>query len=118
NQTLLMPLNSANVLQNSPGYYDVGQFDVNPKNGTIRILREGLYLVTAGMSTTNLPTGPRKYKILLYVNGALASYLTSGNINLSTSDYWGSSGNSPVLLQANDIVEIKYTLDGTGTITG
>lgn len=117
-ETLLMPLNGTNVLNNSPGYYDIGLADINSKNGTIKILREGLYLVTAGMSTTNLPTGPRKYKILLYVNGVLASYLTSGNVNLSASDYWGTSGNSPVLLEANDVVEIKYTLDGTGNING
>lgn len=117
-QTLLMPLNGTHVLQNSVGYYEVGASTTSPQDGTVKVLRDGLYLVTAGMSTTNLPTGPRKYKVLLYVNGALASYLTSGNVNLSASDYWGTSGNSPVLLQANDIVEIKYTLDGTGTING
>jgi len=117
-QPLQIPLNSNHVLQNSLGYYEVAGTDSSPINGKIKILRDGLYLITAGMSTTNLPSGPRKYKVLLYVNSALASYLTSGNVNLSASDYWGTSGNSPVLLQANDVVEIKYILDGTGTISG
>lgn len=117
-QPLPMPLNSTHVLQNSAGYYEVVGTAMTPQNGKIKILREGLYLITAGMSTTNLPAGPKKYKLLLYVNGALASYLTSGNVNLDSSDYWGTSGNSPVLLQANDVVEIKYILDGTGTISG
>ena len=117
-EPLHIPLNSSNVLQNSDGYYEVVETAFNVQNGTIRILRDGLYLVTAGMSTTNLPTGAKKYKVLLYVNGALVSYLTSGYVNLSASDWWGTSGNSPVLLQANDIVEIKYILDGTGTIAG
>lgn len=117
-QPLHIPLNSTHVLNNSPGYYEVAGSDTNLKNATIKVLREGLYLVTAGMSTTNLPVGPRKYKVLLYVNGALASYLTSGYVNLSASDYWGTSGNSPVLLKAHDIVEIKYILDGTGQING
>ncbi|PHR15073.1 MAG: hypothetical protein COA40_02735 [Aequorivita sp.] len=118
NQPLHIPLNSTHILQNSQGYYEVLDSSFSVQNGTIRILRDGLYLVTAGMSTTNLPSGPRKYKLLLYVNGALASYLTSGNVNLASSDYWGTSGNSPVLLQANDVVEVKYILDGTGTISG
>ena len=69
------------------------------------------------MSTTNLPAGPRKYKLLVYVNGTLKSYLTSGNVNLSKSDFWGTSGNSVLLLETNDVVEIKYTLDGNRTIT-
>ncbi|MDN3724795.1 hypothetical protein QRD02_10405 [Aequorivita sp. SDUM287046] len=115
---LHIPLNNTHVLQNSPGYFEMVEIGLGVQNGTVRILRDGLYLVTAGMSTTNLPVGAKKYKVLLYVNGALASYLTSGNVNLSVSDWWGTSGNSPVLLEANDIVEIKYILDGTGTING
>ncbi|AFL81231.1 hypothetical protein Aeqsu_1751 [Aequorivita sublithincola DSM 14238] len=117
-EPLLVPLNNLNLLQISPGYYDVGQIGIELKNATIRVLREGLYLVSAGMSTTNLPKGPKKYKLLLYVNGALVSYLTSGNVNLTASDFWGTSGNSAVLLQANDVVEIKYILDGTETLKG
>lgn len=115
---LHIPLNSNHILKNSPDYYEVAGTNTEPRNGTIKILRDGLYLVTAGLSTINLPSGAKKYKLLLYVNGTLASYLTSGNVNLAAADYWGTSGNSPVLLQANDIVEIKYTLDGTGQISG
>lgn len=113
---LHIPLNSANLLHTDLNYYElVGS---PSQSATIKILNEGLYVVTAGMSTTQLPIGAKKYKILLYVNGMLASYLTSGYVKLAASDYWGTSGNSPVLLQANDIVEIKYILDGSGTIPG
>lgn len=118
-EPLLLPLNATHILQNSSGYYKVvSESELGAQNATIEILRDGLYLVTAGMSTTNLPSGPRKYKVLLFVNGALESYLTSGNVNLQASDYWGTSGNSPVLLQANDVVQIKYILDGAGNISG
>lgn len=116
---LPIPLTSGNIIQNAPEYYQTIDEEITPpENSTIKILREGLYLITAGMSTTNLPPGPKKYKILLFVNGSLVSYLTSGNVNLSGSDFWGSSGNSPVLLKANDIVQVKYVLDGTGEING
>ena len=117
NPPVPLPLNSTNVLHNVPDYYEIMGSGVSTENSTIKILRDGLYLVTAGMSTINLPTGAKKYKLLVYVNGVLKSYLTSGNVSLDREDYWGTSGNSVLLLQANDVVEIKYTLDGSGTIT-
>lgn len=114
---LPLPLNESNILHTASDYYEVGGSNGASKNSTIKILRDGLYLVTAGMSTINLPTGAKKYKVLVYVNGALKSYLTSGYVSLDRNDYWGTSGNSVLLLKANDTVEIKYTLDGSGTIT-
>ncbi len=114
---LPIPLNETNILHNVSDYYEVSGDEGSLEDSTIKVLRDGLYLVTAGMSTINLPPGPKKYKLLVYVNGILKSYLTSGNVNLSRNDYWGTSGNSVLLLKANDVVEIKYTLDGTGTIT-
>ncbi len=115
---LPLPLNDVNILHNVPDYFEVsGNSEEEPKDSTIRILQEGLYLVTAGMSTTNLPSGPKKYKLLVFVNGTLKSYLTSGNVNLAKNDFWGTSGNSVLLLDANDVIEIKYTLDGSSTIT-
>lgn len=110
---VLMPLNNTNVLFNSVGYYEL---DGPPStNGTVTVLHDGLYIITAGMSTSNLPAGAKKYSLRVYVNGTLATYLTNGYVNLASTDFWGTSGNFPVLLQANDIVEIKYTLDGTGS---
>tara|TARA_R110000851_G_scaffold193967_1_gene344759 strand:+ start:26836 stop:27516 length:681 start_codon:yes stop_codon:yes gene_type:complete len=118
NPPLPIPLNGTNILHNVADYYEVSAGEEETKgDSTIKILQDGLYLVTAGMSTTNLPAGPRKYKLLVYVNGTLKSYLTSGNVNLSKSDFWGTSGNSVLLLETNDVVEIKYTLDGNRTIT-
>jgi len=115
---LPLPLKAVDTLHNVADYYEVsGSSDEEPKDSNIRVLREGLYLVTAGMSTTNLPSGSKKYKLLVFVNGTLRSYLTSGNVNLASNDYWGTSGNSVLLLEANDVIEIKYTLDGSGTIT-
>ncbi|PVW12855.1 hypothetical protein [Marixanthomonas spongiae] len=115
---LPLPLNNSHILHNVADYFEVSGTGVDQnKNSTIKVLQEGLYLITAGMSTTNLPAGPKKYKLLVFVNGALQSYLTSGNVNLTKRDYWGSSGNSVLLLEANDVVEIKYTLDGNDTIT-
>ena len=111
-----LPLNATHILHNAEEYYLVESDQSSTRNSTVKILQDGLYLVTAGMSTTNLPTGAKKYTLLVFVNGALKSYLTSGNVSLDRNDYWGTSGNSVLLLQANDIVEIKYTLDGSGTI--
>ena len=116
NTPLHIPLNSNHLLYNSTDYYEL--IGTPSQNGTVKVLDGGLYVVTAGMSTTNLPAGAKKFKILLYVNGALNSYLTSGYVKLDIADYWGTSGNSPVLLEANDIVEIKYILEGTTSITG
>lgn len=113
---VLMPLNNTNVLFNSFGYYEL---DGSPStNGTVTVLHDGLYIITAGMSTSNLPAGAKKYSLQVYVNGTLATYLTDGYVNLPSRGWWGASGNFPVLLQANDLVEIKYTLEGTGSLTG
>ncbi len=113
---VLMPLNNTNVLFNSVGYYEL---DGSPStNGTVTVLHDGLYIITAGMSTSNLPAGAKKYSLQVYVNGTLATYLTNGYVNLSSQEWWGTSGNFPVLLQANDLVEVKYTLEGTGSLTG
>lgn len=113
---VLMPLNNTNVLFNSVGYYEL---DGSPStNGTVTVLHDGLYIITAGMSTSNLPAGAKKYSLQVYVNGTLATYLTNGYVNLASRDYWGTSGNFPVLLQANDLVEVKYTLEGTGSLSG
>ena len=111
---VLMPLNNTNVLFNSVGYYEL---DGPPStNGTVTVLHDGLYIITAGMSTINLPAGAKKYSLQVYVNGTLATYLTQGYVNLPSQGWWGASGNFPVLLQANDLVEVKYTLEGTGSL--
>lgn len=109
----LLPINSNNLLYNSVGYYEL---DGSPStNGTITVLQDGIYVITAGIAISNLPAGAKKFSLMVYVNGALATHLTNGYVNLPVEGWWGTSGNFPVLLQANDIVEIKYTLDGTGS---
>lgn len=115
---LPIPLSSANVVQFDQDYYKVLGSPEAPQNATIKILRDGLYLVTAGMSTINLPPGAKKYRMILYVNDKIVSYLTTGNVNLQGADYWGTSGNSVVLVNENDVITVKYTLDGTGNING
>lgn len=111
---VLMPLNSSDVLFNSVGYYEL---DGPPStNGTVTVLQDGMYIITAGISTGNLPTGAKKYSLLVYVNGTLVTHLTNGYVHLPSAGWWGASGNFPVLLQANDLVEVKYTLDGAGSL--
>lgn len=109
------PLDSNNMIANNTDYFSVSSVNNGGEYGEVKVLRDGNYLINAGFSTSELPKNPRKYKMLVYVNGVLKSYLSTGNVNLPNEDYWGTSGNSILLLNENDEIQLKYILEGSGT---
>ncbi len=104
-----LPINAANVLQNEPLTYQV------TGNGTIRILKTGVYSIVAGLTTSNLPVGNVKHIIAVYRNGVLYNYLARGIVNNPTVDEFGFSGSSGITVNAGDIIRIQYVLNNNGT---
>lgn len=87
-------------------------------DGAIRVLQAGVYLISAELSTSNMPSGNTKYIIGAFRNGGLMGYLTRGSVSLTSSDWWGGTGVLMYSLNANDIVTIRYVLNAGGTLTG
>lgn len=83
-------------------------------NGEIRVLTDGVYLLSASLSTNNMPSGGIKYIIGAFVNGSLIGYLTRGFVTLPSTDWWGGSGVLMYNLQANDVVNMRYVLNNNG----
>jgi hypothetical protein len=104
-----LPINATNIIQNEPLTYEV------IGNGSIRILKSGIYSIVAGLTTSNLPVGNIKHIIAVYKNGAIYNYLARGNVNNPTVDEFGFSGSSGVTANAGDIIKIQYVLNNSGT---
>ena len=104
-----LPINSSDILQIEPLTYSV------IGNGTIKVLKSGVYSIVAGLSTMNLPAGNAKYIIAVYKNGSLYNYLARGVSNNSSTDEFGFSGSTGITLNAGDIIEIQYVLNNGGT---
>lgn len=104
-----LPINATNIIQNEPLTYEV------IGNGSIRILKSGIYSIVAGLTTSNLPVGNIKHIIAVYKNGAIYNYLARGNVNNPTVDEFGFSGSSGFTANAGDIIKIQYVLNNNGT---
>ncbi len=100
-----LPIGSSDVIQNEASTYTV------EGNGTIRILKSGVYSIIAGLSTSNLPAGDKKYIIGIYKNGTLYNYLARGIVNNPATDYFGFSGSSGITVNANDVIKVRYVLN-------
>ena len=103
-----LPINSTDIIQNDPTTFDV------TGNGTIKILKTGVYSIVAGLSISNLPPGNKKHIIAIYINGHLYNYLARGTVNNTTTDEFGFSGSSGITVNAGDVVKIKYVLNNNG----
>ena len=102
------PLNQNNILANDSKFYALSS-----NAGEVKVLRSGTYLITAGFSTSNLDSGSKIYRVEVFVNNTISEIITNGEINIpGTTDYWGTSGNILLTLNANDLVSIKYILKG------
>ncbi len=104
-----LPINATNIIQNEPLTYEV------IGNGSIRILKSGVYSIVAGLTTSNLPVGNIKHIIAVYKNGAIYNYLARGIVNNPSVDEFGFSGSSGVTANAGDIIKIQYVLNNNGT---
>lgn len=104
-----MPLTSAHIQTINTKYYNV------TGTASIRVLEDGVYMVSSSLSVTNLPSGNTKYILGMYINGTLRSYLTRGSVSLPSNDYWGASGVTAYTLNANDVISIRYVLNAGGS---
>ncbi|SNR16350.1 hypothetical protein [Tenacibaculum jejuense] len=87
-------------------------------NGRIRILQTGVYLISAELSTSDMPSGGTKYIIGAFRNGGLIGYLTRGFVTLPSQDWWGGTGVLMYSLNANDEITLRYVLNAGRTLTG
>lgn len=95
-------------------YIDSDYFTVI-SNGKIRIEEDGIYSITAGISTSNLPAGSRKYIIAVYQNNTLIGYVNRGNVDLPSQDFWGTSGSFLYEFADGDEIDLKYVINRTAT---
>lgn len=93
---------------------DVSLYDVTA-NGTVTVKASGVYQMSASFSTTNMPSGNKKYIIAVTKNGSLIGYLSRGFSSLPSQDYWGTSGTLMYPLAANDVLRFQYVLNNGGT---
>lgn len=82
-------------------------------NGTIKILQDGNYMISAGFAVSDLPSGDKKYIIGVYKGGNLIGYLVRGNVNFPSGSIneWGTSGVLVYSLKANDQIRLSYVLN-------
>ncbi|CAM1363048.1 hypothetical protein [Tenacibaculum xiamenense] len=115
--------NSTNTYYNFPinnghvQYIDNDIFQV-VSNGTIRILKTGIYMISAELSTSNMPAGNTKYIIAAFRNNNLIAYLNRGSVSLTNQDWWGSTGVVMYNLNANDLISLRYVLNAGQTLHG
>ncbi|SEB38793.1 hypothetical protein SAMN04489761_0361 [Tenacibaculum sp. MAR_2009_124] len=106
------PINNSHVQ-----YIDNDVFQV-VSNGTIRVLKTGIYMISAELSTSNMPVGNTKYIIAAFRNNNLIAYLNRGSVSLTNQDWWGSTGVVMYNLNANDQISLRYVLNAGGTLNG
>ncbi|WAC01740.1 hypothetical protein N7U66_17860 [Lacinutrix neustonica] len=105
------PLNAADILTNDPSTFEV------VGNGKIKVKTNGIYLMSAEISVSNMPPGNTKYVLAAEKNGTLIGYLSRGNTNGSGVDYWGATGVLMYVLQTDDIITFRYVINnGVSTL--
>ena len=60
------------------------------------------------------------YKIEALLNNSNAVIITNGVVNLPSepsTDFWGTSGNNVLILQANDVLTVNYHLKGPSALS-
>ncbi|MEZ7494440.1 hypothetical protein QO206_03020 [Leeuwenhoekiella aequorea] len=103
------PLNSGDIENQDKLYFNL------VSDGTFKILQGGNYMISAGFSVTNLPSGDKKYIIGVYREDVLIGYLVRGNVNFpSGTNEWGTSGVLVFKFNAGDKVDLRYVLNNNG----
>jgi len=103
-----MPINASHIQANEGGLFTV------IGTGEIRIAQDGLYALSASLSTSNMPAGNTKYILAARRNGTLIGYLSRGFVTLPSRDFWGSSGTISYALSAGDVINFQYVLNAGG----
>ncbi len=108
NNYVKFPLVTADVQTNTPAVFEV------TSAGTIKVKESGIFLVNAGFSISNLPSGNIKYIIGIYRGSNLIGYLSRGVSGLTATDEWGTSGTSVITANANDLISLQYVINNGG----
>lgn len=99
-------------------------FQING-DGEIEVLEDGVYFITAGLSSDNsFPEDDYiKYAIAAFLNNEtgginqndLIGFFTRGYVDIPAqggdNEYWGGSGTLIYLLEANDVINVRYRFD-------
>ena len=104
-QDYFMKLNSTNVESISTTYFEI------VSDGSVKILKDGIYLINATLSTTGLPSGDRNINFYVNLNGTLIGTLFKTRFNFPVTDYWGTSGSLMYKARANDVFSVKYFIN-------
>ncbi|AWH74360.1 hypothetical protein DCS32_09370 [Dokdonia sp. Dokd-P16] len=103
-----MPINSSHIQANEGGLFTVVD------TGKVRIEQDGVYAISASLSTSNMPVGNTKYILAARRNNSLIGYLSRGSVTLTGQDYWGSSGTITYSLSAGDVINFQYVINAGG----
>lgn len=104
-QDYFIKLDSPNIESISTTYFEI------VSEGNVRILKDGVYLINATLSTTSLPPGDRNINFYVNLNGTLIGTLFKTRFNFPNSDYWGTSGSLMYKARANDVFSVKYFIN-------
>lgn len=100
-----MALSNAHVLSTSSAYFTVD----GP--GAISVTRDGVYLLSASMSVSNMPVGSRNYHLGVYRSGTLLGYFSRSRLENTTTDYWGMTGTLMFYAEAGDQFYFRYFIN-------
>lgn len=111
------PLNDTHIQTINNDYFEVPTTTYG--NGSILIKQDGNYLLSAELSTSNMPSGNTKYIIAVFANGTsnpgnIIGYLTRGSVRLSGTDWWGGTGTLMYRLSAGDEIIFRYVINANG----
>lgn len=104
-----MPITASHIQANEGGLFTV------VGTGEIRIEQNGIYALSASLSTSNMPVGNTKYILAARRNNSLIGYLSRGSVTLTGPDFWGTSGTITYTLSAGDVINFQYVINAGGS---
>lgn len=107
----LMDLTSANAQSISAAYFTA------TSAGTITVSRTGVYLMSASLSTSNMPSGNRNFYLAAYLNGNLIGFLTKSRAQTTAVDFWGTAGTLMYPAHAGDVFTFRYFINHNAPLT-
>lgn len=75
-----LPVNTTHIQSINTTYYNVSG------TGEITVLKDGNYLISGELSTTNMPSGDTKFILAMFINGVRRGYLSRGSTSLANED--------------------------------
>ena len=104
-----MPITTSHIQANEVSLFTV------VGTGKIRIEQDGIYALSASLSTSNMPLGNTKYILAARRGNSLIGYLSRGSVTLPSQDYWGTSGTITYALNAGEVINFQYVINAGGS---